>query len=143
MQQMQFEQLPYIFIDISQPRSKGRFLVRTSDHTTGERITENYLKEQVSYFEYFYTARIIENNRGGLGVKLIAISDQDRLADLTRYGQLLYGDLFGSDKRFKRHLTRKEHLKRGAKLVLRLHSTASELWTFPGNTYTMATSFWA
>ena len=52
---------------------------------------------------------------------------QDRYADLVRYGQRLYQELFGKTDSFRSYLTDLG----GARIILRLHSTASELWNIP------------
>lgn len=128
------ERLPSIFIDIEQPGDRGSFHVRVIDENKRKVICENRLKEERSYFEYVYTARLLEGGSMGLTTRDEKLAEQqrhDRYQDLVRYGQRLYSELFGNNKRFKDYLAANAHLKNGAQLQLRLHDTASELWNIP------------
>ncbi|HEX2906292.1 MAG TPA: CHAT domain-containing protein [Phototrophicaceae bacterium] len=131
---MQLSQLPSIYIEIHQPGDKGDFVIRTLDGKLRQKITENRLNEDRSYLEFMYTARLLEG--GGMGfaapnTDIMERQRQERLDDLARYGQQLYRELFGKDSTFKNYLRKQPHLKDGARLVLRLHSTATELWNIP------------
>lgn len=128
-----YSKLPFIFIEIQQPGDKGEFHIQVFDGKTRTRITENRLKEDRSYLEYIYTSRLLEN---GLIPPREQNPDFDQQAknrydDLVRYGQMLYRDIFGKNDAFKKYIAKQPHLQGGAQLILRLHSTASELWNTP------------
>jgi tetratricopeptide (TPR) repeat protein len=131
---MSVEQNPTIFIDIQQPGDRGQFLVRVLDGHNKKLICDNRLQEERSYFEYVYTARLLEGGGMGISARDEALAEQqrkDRYQDLVRYGQRLYTELFGKGKQFKKYIENTPYLKNGAHLVLRLHNTASELWNIP------------
>lgn len=125
--------LPPIFIEIRQPGDKGDFHIGVYDGKTHTKITENRLSEDLSYLEYIYTARLLENSFIPNVEQNPEFKQQLRFRqdDLIRYGQSLYRDLFGADDRFKKYIEKQPHLQGGAQIILRLHSTASELWNIP------------
>lgn len=126
--------LPPIHIEIHQPGDKGDFIISVYDGTNRAKISENRLPEDHSYLEYIYTARLLEG--GGAAFKSeddaqFAQQVKYRREDLVRYGQSLYQDLFGKGDRLRKYLGKQARFSQGAQLVLRLHTTASELWNIP------------
>jgi len=134
--------LPTLYIDIEQPGDRGDFVIQVIDPKSNKTICTNKLPESHSSIHYQYATKLIERSRRDA----VAVSFQDqmqnvdersgvrerqRYEDIVRYGQRLYGDIFGNGRAFRRHLDKNPHLQRGMKFVLRLHSTASELWNIP------------
>ena len=79
--------LPHIFVNISQPGDKGQFHVDVIDPKSRQRLLHNRLEENISYFEYAYTARLLESGgqwmQQDLDTGLLRQRD-DRYADLVR-----------------------------------------------------------
>jgi len=128
---MAAQALPRINIDFSQPGDRGDFHIDVFDHQNGHLICANMLPERRANLPYLYTARLIERGSHNPNDPTTVDKTQDRLADIVRYGQKLYNDLFGKDGKFQKYISKHEHLQNEIEVVLRLHSTASELWNIP------------
>lgn len=119
---------PRVYIEISQPGDRGAFHIRVVDELGQRVICENKLPENFSNTQYMYTSRLIEG-------RSLKTSEQARQqgasADIIRYGHQLYTDVFGKKEELKKYIRRAKHLQNGMQIVLRLHSTASELWNVP------------
>ncbi|GEM_PF-3001655 len=134
-------QLPTLYIDIEQPGDRGDFIIQVIDSSSQKKICTNKLPESQTSIHYMYASKLIERPRDALMasqqdrmVKVDerwAVRQKQRYDDIVRYGQRLYGDVFGNGRSFQRHIEKNVHLQNGAKLVLRLHNTASELWNIP------------
>lgn len=130
-------QLPRIYVDISQPGDRGNFLIKTSDWKMEKELFQNKLPENISEIQYLYTARLLENRSPEARNSLMSAAADDswkrtdRYQDIVRYGQKLYSDLFGAKGDMQRYVKKAKHLQGGVQYVLRLHSTASELWNIP------------
>ncbi|MCU0498971.1 MAG: CHAT domain-containing protein [Anaerolineae bacterium] len=123
-------ELPRLYIDISQPGDVGQFHIVVIDGVKQTPICQNRLPENYNSLQYLYTARLIERHKG-IEQAAQDWQNSDRYQDLARYGQKLYQDLFGKDPTFRNYVTRAPHYQKGIRIILRLHSTASELWNIP------------
>lgn len=123
-------ELPRLYIDISQPGDVGQFHIAVIDGVKQTPICQNRLPENYNSLQYLYTARLIERQKG-LEQATQDWQNSDRYQDLSRYGHKLYQDLFGKDQTFRHYLHRTHHYQNGMRIILRLHSTASELWNIP------------
>lgn len=133
--------LPTLYIDIEQPGDKGAFIIQVIDPKTRKTICTNKLPESHSSVHYMYASKLIERPRDALMAsqqeRMVKVDNRwevrqkQRYDDIVRYGQRLYNDIFGNGRAFRRYVDQNSHLERGVKYVLRLHSTASELWNIP------------
>lgn len=127
---------PRVYVEISQPGDRGSFHIRVMDEMAQRVICENKLPENFSTTQYRYTARLLESRQAGLEngsdqANAASFKDSKRYEDIVRYGQKLYADIFGEKDQLKKYMRRAKHLQDGLQIVLRLHSTASELWNVP------------
>lgn len=118
-----------IYIEVSQPNDRGSFLIRSTDWMTQKVICEQHLAETTSQLQYLYTARLLEDPNSLR--QNIASANGNRYADIVRYGQKLYTDLFGPKKELARYIKRSKHLQNGIHYILQLRHSASELWNIP------------